>query len=203
MFRFSISNLVKFLIGILLVQGVTVLLVLTALKTDLDKTVVLFLALNLAVGVLTALWFTSIADSAGKQALAKAKELFSREREKIRLRAEQEKAKEVQNTHRQLSKEKRRAEMGSHFKTGAVVVGGAVGLGTVMLLSQFVTLGLLTLTAAGGAALGYGARARRERLGTSNWRLLRGEKPVEVIEAKPAAPALKGARTLPKVIREG
>ncbi|MGA7982798.1 MAG: hypothetical protein WCA32_21575 [Chromatiaceae bacterium] len=202
MFRFNVSNLVKFLIGILLVQGVTVLLVVTALRTDLEKTRLLFLTLNLAIGVLTALWFTSIADSAGRRALAKAKEVFSREREKIRLRAEQDKVREVENTHRRLTKERARVQMRSQLKTGAVVVGGAVGVGAVMLLSQFVTLGLLTLTAAGGAALGYGVRARQERLGLGKWRLPGGEKPVQVIEAKPTRPALKGARNVPKAIRE-
>jgi hypothetical protein len=33
-----------------------------------------------------------------------------------------------------------------------------------MLLTQFMTLGLLTLAAAGGVALGYGVRSRQERL---------------------------------------
>jgi hypothetical protein len=203
MFRFSVSNLVKFTIGILLAQGVTLLLAYTALKTDLYTTWPFFGLLGLAVGTLTALWFTSIASSANKQALARAQELFWREREKIRLRAEQEKAKEVQNTHRQLTKENRRAQRVSYLRTGTFVIGGAVGLGAVMMLSQFVTLGLLTLTTAGGAALGYGVRARQERVALRKLRRLEDVKPIQTIEAKPDAPAIEDARKLPEVIREG
>jgi hypothetical protein len=66
--------------------------------------------------------------------------------------------------HRTVSRvsERFRGSMGANLKTG-VVVGGAVGLGVAMMLAQFVTLGLLTLTTAGGAALGYTARVRQEK----------------------------------------
>ena len=106
-------------------------------------------------------------------------------------------------THRQLNKEKRRAQMRSDVRTGVMVVGGVVGLGTVMLFSQFMTIGLLTLSTAGGAALGYGVRARQERLGQGKRRLLGGEKRVEVIDATPSVPALKGARGTPSAVRDG
>ena len=100
MLRFSLVSLIKFLVGILLLQGVTALLVVTALKSDLPQTWPLFVALGGTVGILVALWFNSIADSARHQSLAKAKESFSREREKIRVRAEQDKAREVKNTQK-------------------------------------------------------------------------------------------------------
>jgi hypothetical protein len=203
MFRFSLANLLKFLIGTLLVQGVTALLVVTALKTNLQETRLFFGALGAAIGMLTALWFTSVADNAGRRAVAKAREGFSREKEKIRARAEQEKVKEVQNTHRQLNKEKRRAQMRSNVRTGVMVVGGVVGLGTVMLFSQFMTLGLLTLTTAGGAALGYTVRARQERFGEGRWRLLGGGRRVEVIDVSPPARALKGSPKTQEALREG
>ena len=203
MFRFSVSNLVKFLIGILLVQGVTAVLVITARKTNLHDTWLLFGTLSFAIGVLAALWFTSVADNAGRRAVAKAQNVFSKEKEKIRVRAEQEKVKEVQSSHRQFHKERRRAQMRSSVRTGFMVVGGVMGLGTVMLFSQFMTLGLLALSTAGGAALGYGVRARQERLGQGRRRLLSGEKRVEVIDATPSVPALKGARNAPDAVREG
>ena len=162
MFRFSLVSLIKFLVGIMLLQGVTALLVVTALKSDLPQTWPLFAALGGTVGVLVALWFTSIADSARHQSLAKAKELFSREREKIRVRAEQDKAKEVKNTQRAAAKAQRFAGLAISPKTG-IAIGGAVGLGVAMMVAQFVTMGFLTLAAAGGAVLGYGARVRQER----------------------------------------
>jgi len=186
MLRFGVSTMVKYLIGILLVQGGTVLLVVTALRTSLDKTGLLFALLTVAVGALTALWFTSIANGARRESLAKAKESFSREREKIRVRAEQEKIKEVRSSQRRVAREQRKVRTGSNLKTG-VMIGGAVGVGAVLLMTQMVTLGLLTLSTAGGAALGYGVRARQDRLGQGGRRLLRQGRPVRVIEAQPSS----------------
>lgn len=183
MLPFSLTSFLKYLTGILIVQGVTVLLVVTAFKTDLEKTGLLFALLNLAIGALTAFWFTSVAEGTRKQSLSKAKESFAREREKIRVRAEQQKTKEVRNSQRQIHREKSRAQKGSNIKTG-LMLGGAAGVGVVMVLTQFVTLGLLTLTIAGGAALGYGLRARQDRLGFGGKGLPRAEKTVEVIESR-------------------
>lgn len=192
MFPFSFTSLVKFLVGILLLQGATALLVYTAMKTDLTQTWPLFGALGLTVGAMTALWFNAIADSARKQCLAKAKVGFSREREKIRVRAEQEKAKERKGTERRIHREKERSKTGSNIKTG-VMIGGAVSAGLLLVMTQMVTLGLLTLTTAGGAALGYGVRARQERLGQGARNLLgRKEKEIKVIEVQTAAKAVKG-----------
>jgi len=186
MLPFSLTNFIKYLIGILFVQGVTVLLVVTAYRTDLERTGLLFLLLNLAVGTLTAFWFTSVAEGVRKQALSQAKEGFAREREKFRVHAERAKAKEAKSNQRRISREKQRARQGGNLKT-SLMLGGAAGLGVVMVLAQFVTLGLLTLTTAGGAALGYGLRARQDRLGFGIGKLLprseKNEKPVRVIEA--------------------
>jgi hypothetical protein len=201
MLRFSVSTLIKYLIGILLVQGATVLLVITALRTSLEQTGLLFALLNLAIGALTALWFTSIADGARRESLAKAKESFSREREKIRVRAEQEKVKEVKSSQRRVVREQRWVRTGSNLKTG-VMIGGAVGVGAVLLMTQMVTLGLLTLSTAGGAALGYGVRARQDRLGQGGRRLLRRENPVRVIEAQPVSGSLKQSGDDPEAARD-
>lgn len=199
----SFSSLFKYLLGILLVQGVTVLLVFTAIETDLKKTAVLFLLLNLAVGFLTALWFTAMSEIARKHTLTRAQEDFAREREKIRLRAEREKAKEVRNSQRQIAREQRRAQTGGNLKT-SLMLGGAAGLGVMMVLTQFVTLGLLTLTTAGGAALGYGLRARQERLGFGLGKALpRNEKAVTLIEAPPAGGMLERRKGKGKQNAEG
>ncbi|MCB2263231.1 MAG: hypothetical protein LGR52_09895 [Candidatus Thiosymbion ectosymbiont of Robbea hypermnestra] len=196
MLPFSLTSFLKYLIGVLLVQGVTVLLVVTAYRTDLEQTGLLFLLLNLAVGALTALWFTSLAAGARKQALSRAKEGFAREREKIRVHAERAKTKEIRSSRQQASRELRRVRTGGNLKTG-LLLGGAAGLGTVMVLTQFVTLGLLTLTTAGGAAVGYGLRARRERLGIvgTDKLLLRTEKPIRVLTAPPAEPNRRKRKT--------
>jgi hypothetical protein len=164
MTRISLSNLLKYLIGLLVFQGATVILVLVALRTSLGETWVLFALLGLVMGVPTALWFTSIADHAGKHALANAKEQFSKERERIRLRAEQDKAKKIEDTHRRLLRERNRVQNSSTLKLGAALAGVA-GLGVALFLTQFMTLGMLMLTTAGGALVGYGVRARQDWLG--------------------------------------
>jgi hypothetical protein len=198
MLRFTVVSLVKFVIGILILQAGTALLVYTAQKTDLAQTWPLFAALGGTLGMLVALWFNAIADSARHQSLAKAKEVFSREREKIRARAEQDKAKEVKNTQKAAARSQRVAGLAISPKTG-IAIGGAVGVGLAMLLAQFVTFGLLMLTTAGGAVLGYGARVRQERhagmLSGSGGALLGGERrDVKVIEAEPATLAIEGGQ---------
>jgi hypothetical protein len=202
MLPFSLTSFVKYLIGVLFVQGVTVLLVLTAFKTDLEKTGVLFALLNLSIGALTAFWFTSMAEGVRKQTLSKAKESFAKEREKIRVRAEQLKTKEVRNSQRQIHRQKSRAKTSGNLKTG-LILGGAAGVGVVMVLTQFLTLGLLTLTTAGGAALGYGLRARQDRLSFGRKSLWRTEKAVKVIPSPPAAPAIEDKATTPKASGKG
>jgi len=198
MLPFSLTNFIKYLIGVLFVQGVTVLLVVTAYRTDLERTGLLFLVLNLAIGTLTAFWFTSMAEGVRRQALSRAKEGFAREREKLRVHAEREKAKQVRNSQRRISREKQRAQPGGNLKT-SLMLGGAAGLGVVMVLAQFVTLGLLTLTTAGGAALGYGLRARQDGLGFGIGKLLpREKKPVRVIEAPATGQTTANRKQTPK-----
>ena len=191
MLPFSLTSFLKYLIGVLFIQGVTVLLVVTAYRTNLKETGVLFLLLNLAVGALTAFWFTSMAEGVRKQALSRAKEGFAREREKIRVRAEKDKTREVKNSQRQISREKLRAQRGNNLRT-SLVIGGAAGVGVAMVLAQFVTVGLLTLTTAGGAALGYGLRARQDRLSFGmGKRLPSGERREKVMEAQPTGRMLE------------
>jgi len=198
MLPFSLTSFLKYLIGVLFVQGVTVLLVVTAYRTDLERTGLLLLLLNLAIGALTAFWFTSMAAGARRQALSQAQVGFAREREKIRVRAEREKAKEVKSSRQWVSQERRGAAQGGNLKTG-LVLGGAAGLGMVMVLMQFATLGLLALTTAGGAALGYGLRARQDRLGFSIGKLLPPtEKPVRTIEAPSTEGTTANLKQMPK-----
>ena len=68
----------------------------------------------------------------------------------------------------------------------SIKIGGtialAAGFGVIMLMTQFVTLGLLSLTTAGGAIGGYLARSRREQLGSPEYKMIEG---VEVVDEQP------------------
>lgn len=149
-----LSGLFRFLIGILLLQAATALLTYTALMTDLEQTVYLFAGLAALLGFLVALWFDSVVGTVREQTLAQQNKRHTREREKLRMQAEREKAK--------LTARKSKDSGGAKLRTG-VAVGGVVGVGVAMMFAQFLTLGLLTIATAGGAAAGYGLRTRQEK----------------------------------------
>ncbi len=154
MFGLRLTSLFKFLVGILLLQVATALVTYIALQTDLARTGILFAVLGATLGFLVSLWFESIAGGIREQALSRMQQRHSKERERIRLKAERDKARIEAKQGRGLG--------GAKLKTGAAV-GGLVGIGVTMMLAQFVTLGLLTISTAGGAALGYTVRSRQEK----------------------------------------
>ncbi len=161
--RYGIFDLIKFLLGILLIQIATGIQVLVALRSGDREIWLLFGLLSLTLAGIAALWLTSIANHARKDAIARVKDDFSREREKIRVRAEREKTKVIEKSHQQIIKHRDRARTKSDLKAG-VSFAAVVALGSVMLFTQFITLGMLLMTAAGSAVAGYGFRARREYL---------------------------------------
>jgi hypothetical protein len=188
----GVLTLIRFLIGIFLLQGVTGLLVFTALSTQWRDTWPLFLMLAGSVGVLVALWFSAMVGADRRHVMARVSERFSKEREQIRVKAEQQRSKDIR-THERLAAKAAKAGgsgRGLTLKSGAIV-GGAVGVGAAMLLTQFVTLGLLTLATAGGAALGYGVRARQERL-VAGRRLGKGDMELKVIGPQESSLILEG-----------
>lgn len=189
----SLGSFIRFLIGILLLQGVTLLLVYTAIKTDWSVTWPLFALLGGAIGVLVAFWFNTIVYADRHRAVSRLSERFSKEREKIRVKAEQQRAKDGRSNERLAAKARKRASAGMSLKTG-VVVGGTVGLGVAMMVAQFMTLGLITLTAAGGAALGYTVRVRQEKMINAK-RLAAEERAYRAIEVEPSTHILPRRRS--------
>ena len=161
MVPFSIPAFIKFLVGVFLLQGATALLLLTARDADLQNNGWLVVALGILIGLIAALWFSTIASHACQHSFARASEKFNRQRDRIRRQAEKEKTREIRDSHRQVLRETRRVRNRSSLKLGGAMAGIA-GLGFVLLFTQFMTLGLLAVSAAGGALLGYGVRARQQ-----------------------------------------
>ena len=156
MFSARFTGLIRFVIGILLLQAATALLTYIALtSTDVQQTLWLFAALAGALGILVALWFDSVICAVREQTLAKQHKRHSREREKLKLQAERDRAR--------ISQQRKRAFGGAGLRTG-VAVGGIAGVGVALMMAQLMTLGLLTVATAGGAALGYTVRARQDKL---------------------------------------
>jgi len=119
--------------------------------------------LAMIVTLLVAFWFGSIADHVKKDALARAKDDFARERESLLVAAEADKRNVLEETHKRIVKETNQVHAKANFKLGAAFVG-ILCLGAVMLSIQLMTIGLLTLATAGGALAGYVVRARQDAL---------------------------------------
>lgn len=154
--------MLKFLPGILLLQALTVALVLIA-PVDLENWGWLRLGIPVViVGVLTAFWFGAAAAHQHKDELSRLQENHARERESIRINAERAKTKVMKQAHQETMQEVRRTSTQANIKVG-MAFAGAAGIGGLLLLTQFMTLGLLMLTTAGGALGGYVLRIRQEK----------------------------------------
>jgi len=160
MIPFSLPAFIKFLVGVFLLQGATALLVMTVQGTDLQNSGWLVIGLGMLIGVIAALLFSAITSHASQHSLVRASEKFNRQRDRLRRQADKEKTREIREGHRQVLRETRRVQQRSTLKLGAAMAGIA-GLGVLLLFTQFMTLGLLAVSATGGALLGYGVRARQ------------------------------------------
>ena len=144
-------------------EGGYVLLVLTVQDADLHRSGWLVVTLGLLIGMIAALLFSAISSHASQHSFVRASEKFNRQRDYLRRKADKEKTREIKDGHRQLLRETRRVQNRSMLKLG-VAMAGIAGLGVLLLFTQFMTLGLLAVSATGGALLGYGVRARQGRL---------------------------------------
>ena len=153
--------MLRFLAGTVIIQVATVALVLAALKTTDMELWIAIGSLAIIINLVTAFWFGSTASHIKKDAVAKAREGFSRERENLRVNAERQKSRLLKQSHQEINRETNRAHAKANFKVGAAFTG-IIDAGTLMIFTQFLTLGLLTLATGGGALAGYLARARQE-----------------------------------------
>ena len=176
--------MLKYLPGILIIQAATMAMTLAAIKSDDQELWLAVLLLALFIGLVTAFWFASIASHVKKDALADAKDEFSKEREKLRVNAERQKTRLIRKSHEEIRKETNRAHARSSFKLGAGFIG-IVAAGSLMIFSQFLTLGLLTLAVGGGALGGYLTRVRQEVVSRRKEAFVIRDKSIPVIEAKP------------------
>ncbi len=155
--------MLKFLIGILAVQAITALLVLVIPVDISEARSWLKLATPLAaLGALAAFWFGLLASQMAKEKVARLKHDFADEREKLRVNAERAKTRLVKQSYKEIARESRRVRVKANMKVG-LAFAGALGAGVVLLATEFMTMGLLTLTTAGGALGGYLIRAGRDK----------------------------------------
>ncbi len=176
--------MLKYLSGILIIQVATVAMTFAVIKSADQELGLAVLLLALIISLVTSFWFSSIASHAKKDALAQAKDEFYKEREKLRVNAERQKTSLMRKSHEVIRKETNRVHATSNFKLGASFIG-IVAAGSLMIFSQLITLGLLTLAVGGGALGGYLMRVRQEVVSRQKEALAISAETKPVIEVKP------------------
>jgi Flp pilus assembly protein TadB len=154
--------MLKFLPGILLLQVITMALVLIDFPDPANWGWLRLAVPVLIAGILTAFWFGSISAHQRKDDISRLKESHVKERENIRIKAERAKTKLVKQAQRKTLQEVRRSSRRANIRIG-LAFAGATGLGILLILTQFMTLGWLMLTTAGGGLGGYLIRIRQEK----------------------------------------
>lgn len=156
----TITRMLRFLFGILVVQAATAGLVLISANQALDWNTWLPILIALGtIGLVAAFWFSTVATGLKRGEIDRLRSEFARERENLRVRAEREKTKMVRQNQKSLSSETRRAESRANRKV-AIAVGAVSAVGIVLVFASSLALGLSIMTGAGGALGGYIAGRR-------------------------------------------
>jgi len=175
--------MLRYFIGLTLAQvAIALLVAFLPGGTTLDKLLpIVFLVLLLSTVI--SLWFGTVARQLSDKRVASLKQQFATEREKLNVSAERAKNRLQKKTQKEIEIQARRARTSANIKVGTALAVAA-GFGLVMIFTQFVTLGLLTLTTAGGAVGGYLARSRKnDMLEGPDYKLIEAEE-IEPQEVK-------------------
>ncbi|MCG6870194.1 MAG: hypothetical protein LJE91_16115 [Gammaproteobacteria bacterium] len=185
----------RFLPGIFIVLASTVALVLAIQNPGTRIWWITVSLIVVVISLLASFWFASIANHMHKDTVSRVKERYAKERENLRVKTEREKTRVIEESHRRVLKGANRAHAKANFKVGLAVTG-AVGAGIIMLFTELLTMGLLTLSTAGGALVGYGARARQDRLSKS-------KRSIGAADGGQASPRIIEAEQVPRIPASG
>ena len=151
---------IKFFLGIVLVQIITVILVLLS-DNSLDSMGILRLAIPiLGISMMVSFWFSSLAEHFKKDAIGKLNSNFAKEREKLKVNAEKAKTKVIKEAQKDIAYEAKTTHAKANFKVG-MSFAGVLAVGGLFVFAQMMTMGLLMMTTAGGAIGGYYWRGKR------------------------------------------
>ncbi len=167
--------MLRFFVGLTLAQVAAALLItLYPGAMSFDKLLPLIFMI-LLLSTIISLWFGTVAKHLSDNRVATLKQQFATEREKLNVNAQRAKTKLVKKTQKEIELQARRTNTKANIKVGTAIAVAA-GFGLFMMFTQFVTLGLLTLTTAGGVVGGYLARSRRpETLDSPQYKLIEAE----------------------------
>ena len=180
----------RFLPGIVLVQVVTLALFWVNLEAELPLLLLRAGVPALIIGCVTALWLSTLGRIEAEQRNATLCEQHASEREQLHReierarsdvlqqasadkaqlleRAHVERARLVEETHQRLLKGERSISRRANLKVGLAFMA-VTSLGVLMLLTELMTLGILTISTAGGAMGGYLLRWRQTRRAMDRW----------------------------------
>ena len=126
----------KFLPGLLLLQLVTAGLFYIGINWSHNpQLIIVLIAFAVIVAVLTTFWFGSIVRDMHHSSHAKLQARHAKDREKIILKAEREKAKVTSKSYQQIEKATKNAHAKANFKVGAAFAA-AIAAGGIMIMGQ-------------------------------------------------------------------
>jgi hypothetical protein len=157
MFR-GLGSFVRLLVGVLMVQAVTVLVAVVAQRGE-PGLWPLYAALAAAVGVMAAFWFNAIVGDHRRIEAARVARGLAREAEALREKVERQAARRVREAEGR-AQAMARAERARSWRAG-LGLGGATAVGVMLMLGQMLAVGALVLGAAGAGAVWW--RVRRAR----------------------------------------
>jgi hypothetical protein len=174
----------RYLPGIVLVQLVTLALFWVNQTSSVEDLLLRVALPATIISCVTALWLSTLGRMDAERRSAALKEEHASEREqlhreiertrsdvlqqasadkaKLQERAHVERERLVTETHKQLLQRERSISRRANLKVGLAFMA-VTGLGVLMLATNLMTLGLLTITTAGGAMGGYLLRWRQSR----------------------------------------
>jgi len=173
--------MLRFFLGLTLAQLVIAALVYFSPLTNFAEQALLIGFIILLLSTVVTLWFNTVAKHLADKRIALLKEQFASEREKINVSAERAQKKLLKKTQKEIESERRKQSNRANLKIGGTIAVAA-GFGVIMLMSQFFTLGLLSLTTAGGAIGGYLAKSRRDQLEGPDYKMITDEAPKQLTD---------------------
>jgi len=203
--------MLRYLPGIVLVQVVTFTLYFVNQEASIEQLLLRVGLPALIISVVTALWLSMIGrmdaeqrNSVLREQHANERTQLNREIERVRAdamleastdrahlmeRANLERERLVKQTHKQLMKQERGANRRANFKVGFAFMA-LTGFGAFMLVSQFMLLGAVMISAASGAMGGYLFRWRQgkrmmDRLTTLQYKNVHTPVPALPDQSKP------------------
>jgi len=159
--------MLRYLPGLFLVQVVSAVLLWVNQDSTPQDLAIQFGVPALLVTLVTGLWFASIARADAERANAKLKEQYAREREKLQINAEKSKARVAVQTQKEIRKQEKRIGRKASLKVGLAFMG-ATAAGILMLITELLTFGLMTIMTTLGGLGGYLVRSRQSYDATVN-----------------------------------